>query len=125
MSRSAARQHTPLTITELAVDPADVDETTYPVRVRLSRQLTGHEVQALAQIVPGAGIEGDALVLPDTSLDDVAHSAEEWTRLLERAESLGEGRDGESDRAAADAQARMTEQHRDLTRESSVQNYMH
>ena len=125
MSKHRARNHTALTITELAVDPADVDEETYPVRLRLSRTLTPHEARALGEIVPQARVEPESVVLPEARLDDVAHAAEEWSRLLERAETLGGGMDGAADRVSSEAQDRMAEQHRDLSRDTSVQNNMH
>jgi hypothetical protein len=38
---------------------------------------------------------------------------------------VGDALDGEATRNADDARTRMREDHRNLTRESSVQNYMH
>jgi hypothetical protein len=84
MSRRRAPQHlAPPTITELAVDPADVDAETYPVRIRLSRSLSEHEAQALAALAPGTAVEPESVMVPDARLDDVAHASEEWTFLLE------------------------------------------
>jgi len=125
MSRNAHKHHPALTITELAVDPADVDEDTYPVRIRLSRPVSAQEARALAALAPEAAIEHDSVVLPQARLDDVAHDSHEWEQRLEQAESMGQGMTGAATRAADEAHQRLTEQHRDLTRDSSVQNYMH
>ena len=65
------RRHRPaLGIVELAVDPADVDQETYPVRIRLTRPLTAYEAEGLASVEPGIRSEGDAIVLPAARLDD-------------------------------------------------------
>lgn len=95
MSRTS-RNPTPLGVRELAVDPADVDRETYPVRIRLNRRLTAHEASALAGIDHHLVIEADAVVLPDAKLDDVARAHAEWTRRLEAVERLGEERAGEA-----------------------------
>jgi hypothetical protein len=81
---------------ELAVDPADVDEDRYPVRIRLTRPLTPFEADRLGTAEPGLRIEGDALVLPQARLDDVARDHEEWLQRLERVESLAAEHDGET-----------------------------
>jgi hypothetical protein len=125
MSRNDSRSHQGLTITELAVDPADVDETTYPVRIRLSRAVSPQEARALATLAPEARIDLDSVVLPRATLDDVAHDAHVWEQRLEQAESMGRAMSGAATRAADEAHQRLAEQHRDLTRDSSVQNYMH
>ena len=125
MPRNATRHHEALSISELAVDPADVDETTYPVRIRLSRPVSPSEARALASLAPEAVIETDAVVLPSARLDDVAREAHVWEQRLEQAESMGEAMSGAANRAADEAHQRLTEQHRDLTRDSSVQNFMH
>ena len=125
MSRNPTKNDQSLTITELAVDPSDVDEATYPVRIRLSRPVTPQEARALATLAPEVQVDDDSVVLPQARLDDVAHDAHMWEQRLEQAESMGEAMTGESTRAADEAHQRLTEQHRDLTRDSSVQNYMH
>ena len=125
MSRNLSRSHPALTITELAVDPADVDEDTYPVRIRLSRAVSPQEARALATLAPEARVDADSVVLPRATLDDVAHDAHVWEQRLEQAESLGQATSGEATRAADEAHQRLAEQHRDLTRDSSVQKYMH
>lgn len=81
-----------LTITELAVDPGDVDRETYPVRIRLSRALSHDEGVALAELAPGTEIEEGAFVVPDTKLDDIAHAHGEWTRLVSAAAEIGNSR---------------------------------
>jgi len=85
-----------LGIVELAVDPADVDRDRYPVRIRLTRPLTPFEMDGLAVAEPGMHVEGDALVVPDARLDDIAHDRREWAGRLERVESLAGEREGES-----------------------------
>ncbi len=90
------RRKPPLGIVELAVDPADVDQETYPVRIRLTRPLTSHEVESLAVTEPGVRTEGDAIVVLDARIDDVARAHDAWSSRLERVESLAEERDGES-----------------------------
>lgn len=105
---STRNRHRPaLGIVELAVDPADVDEERYPVRVRLTRPPTPFEADQLAAAEPGVRIEGDALVLPQARLDDVARDHEAWLQRLERVESLAAEHDGET--AMAD-QRRLDEQ---------------
>ena len=47
---SRRRQKPGLGIVELAVDPADVDRETYPVRIRLTRPLTAYEVEGATQV---------------------------------------------------------------------------
>lgn len=118
MTRRKHRKAAPLAIRELAVDPADVDRETYPVWIRLSRQLTDAEVTALAQMDPDVRSEGDALVVEDARLDDIAHAHHEWTTRLENAERVGEELDGEgmlADQRRADQRtaegSRMLSQH--------------
>ena len=69
---------------ELAVDPADVDQETYPVRIRLTRPLTAYEAEGLASVEPGIRSEGDAIVLPAARLDDVARDVDTWSARLEQ-----------------------------------------
>lgn len=95
MSRRKGRKAAPLAIRELAVDPADVDRETYPVWIRLSRQLTDRETRALAQMEPTVRTEGDAIVVPEGKLDDIAHAHHEWIGRLEAAERMGEELEGE------------------------------
>lgn len=106
----ATRKHRPaLGIVELAVDPTDVDEETYPVRIRLTRPLTPHEADGLASAEPGVRSEGDAIVVPHARLDDVAHQVDEWTARLERVQSRGDELDGETllaDQRRLDEQSR-------------------
>ncbi len=83
-----------LSITELAVNPADVDRSTYPVRLRLSRRLKPHEIEALAGLMTGATIEKRSLVLPEASLDDVAREVVHWNYLLGEATRIGDERSG-------------------------------
>ena len=103
------RQRTPLGITELAVDPADVDAERYPVRIRLTRPLTAAEAESLAVAEPGLRTEGDAIVVPRARLDDVAHDHDDWVARLERLETMAREREGEA--WIAD-DARVTEQER-------------
>lgn len=98
-----------LGIVELAVDPADVDQTTYPVRIRLTRPLTSYEAEGLAVTEPDVRAEGDAIVVPDARLDDVARAHHAWTERLERVESLADELEGAG--WLAD-QRRMSEQSR-------------
>jgi hypothetical protein len=84
-----------LGIVELAVDPADVDRDTYPVRIRLTRPLTPYEVDSLAASEPDLRCEGDALVLPAARLDDVARDIALWHLRLEQAQSRADEREGE------------------------------
>lgn len=81
------RNQPELAIVELAVDPADVDRPTYPVRIRLTRPLTPYEADGLAMMEPGLRAEGDAIVVPDTRLDDVARDHDAWSSRLERIHS--------------------------------------
>ncbi|UFN44982.1 hypothetical protein [Nocardioides okcheonensis] len=83
-------------IVELAVDPADVDRETYPVRMRLTRALSPYEADALAASEPGVRSEGDAVVLPHARLDDVAREVEAWTARLERVQSRADELEGQS-----------------------------
>lgn len=85
-----------LAIVELAVDPADVDRQTYPVRIRLTRPLTTYEAEGLAVMEPGLRAEGDAIVVPDTRLDDVARANGSWAARLERVQSRADGLEGEA-----------------------------
>ena len=107
---SMRRKHkTELGIVELAVDPADVDRRTYPVRIRLSRPLTPWEVDSLATVEPGLRVEGDAIVVPDARIDDVAREHAAWQARLERAQSLADELEGENlvaDHRRVDRQAR-------------------
>ncbi|MDR7254425.1 hypothetical protein J2X46_003418 [Nocardioides sp. BE266] len=104
------RKHrTELGIMELAVDPADVDRRTYPVTIRLSRPLTDWEVAGLAAVEPGLHAVGDAIVVPDARLDDVARERDAWNARLERAQSLADELEGESwvaDHRRVDRQSR-------------------
>lgn len=90
----------PLQIRELAVDPADVDEETYPVRLRLSRALTLHEAEALATASPELRAEGDAVVVPDARIDDIAHDLHDWAAKLESAEQMAAQMEGQDAIAA-------------------------
>ena len=90
------RKRTPLDIVELAVDPADVDEERYPVRLRLTRQLTPFEVEGLAQVEPGVRADGDVVVVPRARLDDIAHDRHEWAARLERVTALADEIEGQS-----------------------------
>jgi len=94
MSLLGKKQTIPLRIRELAVDPDDVDRETYPVRLRLSRVLTPNEARALATVAPAARAEGDAVLLPDAKLDDIAHEHTEWTARLEQVETMAAEMDG-------------------------------
>ncbi len=85
-----------LAIVELAVDPADVDRETYPVRIRLTRPLTPYEAEGLAEMEPGLRTEGDAIVVPDTCLDDVARAHDAWASRLERVHSRADELEGET-----------------------------
>ncbi len=98
-----------LAIVELAVDPFDVDRPTYPVRIRLTRPLTTYEAEGLAMIEPGLRCEGDAIVVPDARLDDVARDHETWSARLERVRTRAgelEGAGLLADHHRVDAQAR-------------------
>jgi hypothetical protein len=107
---TARRRRKPeLGIVELAVDPADVEQDTYPVRIRLTRPLTAYEVEGLLAAEPGLRAEGDAIVVPDARLDDVARAYDTWRSRLERAQSLGDEREGETmmaDHRRVEAQSR-------------------
>ena len=104
------RRHKPeLGIVELAVDPADVDRETYPVRIRLTRPLTTYEVEGLALSEPGLRSEGDAIVVPAARLDDVARDHELWATRLERVQSRADELEGATqvaDHRRVDAQER-------------------
>lgn len=93
----ATRRHRPdLGIVELAVDPADVDRETYPVRIRLTRPLTTYEADGLASVEPGLRSEGDAIVLPAARLDDVARDVDTWAARLERVQTRADQLEGET-----------------------------
>jgi hypothetical protein len=85
-----------LGIVELAVDPADVDEETYPVRIRLTRTLTTYEAEGLESIQPGLRSEGDAIVLPAARLDDVARDVDTWNARLEQVQTRADQLEGET-----------------------------
>jgi hypothetical protein len=105
------RRHRPaLGIVELAVDPADVDQETYPVRLRLTRPLTAYEAEGLASVEPGLRTEGDAIVLPEARLDDVARDVDTWTARLERVQTRADQLEGEAmvaDQRRVDDHARL------------------
>jgi hypothetical protein len=90
------RRRPQLGILELAVDPADVDRDTYPVRIRLTRSLTPYEAEGLAVMEPGLRTEGDSIVVPDVRLDDVARAHDAWASRLERVTSRADELEGES-----------------------------
>ena len=91
------RRHRPaLGIVELAVDPADVDQETYPVRIRLTRPLTTYEAEGLASVEPGLRSDGDAIVLPAARLDDVARDVDTWNARLERVQTRADQLEGET-----------------------------
>jgi hypothetical protein len=93
----ATRKHkAALGIVELAVDPADVDRETYPVRIRLTRPLTTYEAEGLASVEPGLRTEGDAIVLPAARLDDVARDVDMWSARLERVQTRAGQLEGEA-----------------------------
>jgi hypothetical protein len=115
--------HGGLTITELAVDPADVDRTTYPVRLRLSRRLAPHESDALATLLPRASVEEQSIVLDEANLDEVAHDIGRWNLAVERAERIAEERSGADARHATDASTQVLEGHRG--RGTTPESYMH
>ena len=93
---STHRQRPALGIVELAVDPADVEQDTYPVRIRLTRPLTAYEVEALLAAEPRLRAEGDAIVVPEARLDDVAREVETWTARLERVQTRADELEGET-----------------------------
>ena len=90
------RNHTDLGIVELAVDPADVDRDTYPVKIRLTRALTAYEVSGLADDGTGHRADGDAIVIPRARLDDVAREYDLGPSRLERVQSRAEELEGET-----------------------------
>lgn len=106
----ATRRHkAALGIVELAVDPADVDRETYPVRIRLTRPLTTYEADGLASVEPGLRSEGNSIVLPAARLDDVARDVDTWTARLEQVQTRADQLEGETlmaDQRRADEHAR-------------------
>ncbi|QSR31136.1 hypothetical protein CFI00_11625 [Nocardioides sp. S5] len=90
------RNRPELAIVELAVDPVDVDRQTYPVRIRLTRPMTAYEAEGLAVMEPGLRTEGDAIVVPDARLDDVARECDTWAHRLERVQSRADELEGEA-----------------------------
>ncbi len=64
------------------------------MRIRLTRPLTSFEVEVLAAAEPGVRTEGDAIVVPDARLDDIARAHDAWSERLERVESLAEELEG-------------------------------
>ena len=78
------------------MDPADVDQETYPVRIRLTRPLTTYEAEGLASVEPGLRSEGDAIVLPAARLDDVARDVDTWSARLERVQTRADQLEGET-----------------------------
>lgn len=90
------RHKTELGIVELAVDPADVDRDTYPVKIRLTRTLTSYEVSGLAEMEPGLTTRGDCLIIPAARLDDVARECDTWAHRLEQAQSRADELEGET-----------------------------
>jgi hypothetical protein len=118
-----AHRHPGLTITELAVDPADVDRSTYPVRLRLSRRLAPHETEALETLLPHAQVEQQSILVDEASLDDVAHDIGTWNLAVERAERIAEERSGADAVHATDATDHVLAEHRG--RGTSPESYMH
>jgi hypothetical protein len=116
-------RHPGLSITELAVDPAHVDRTTYPVRLRLSRRLAPHETEALESLLPDATVEQQSIVLDEARLDDVAHDIGTWNRAVERAERIAEERSGADVRHATEASEQVLKDHRG--RGTTPESYMH
>jgi hypothetical protein len=103
------RKRPALAIAELAVDPADVDEGRYPVRIRLTRSLTPFEADRFAADEPDLRTEDDAIVVPHSKLDDVARDYQAWMHRLERVEALGLEQEGEAlvaDQRRADERVR-------------------
>jgi hypothetical protein len=91
------RRHRPaLGIVELAVDPADVDQESYPVRIRLTRPLTTYASAVLATFVPVLRSEGYAIVQTAAGLDDVAHEVDTWISRLERVQTRADQLEGET-----------------------------
>ena len=93
----------------LANGPADVDQETYPVRIRLTRTLTTYEAEGLASVEPGLRSEGDAIVLPAARLDDVARDVDTWSARLEQVQTRADQLEGEllvADQRRADEHAR-------------------
>lgn len=106
---SRHRPSAPLAVRELAVSPGDVDRDRYPVRIRLTRPLTEHEGRALASLDTSVLPEGDAIVVPEARLDDIAHDHAEWSRRLETVERVGEELEGAeqvADQRRLEAQSR-------------------
>ncbi len=95
MSRRLFRQPGPLFIRELAVDPADVDQATYPVTLRLSRPLSANEMTALATLDSECRPTGDSIVIPGARLDDVAHAQADWVLRLETVQRVADEIAGE------------------------------
>ncbi len=94
---AAGRRHkSQLGIVELAVDPADVHQDTYPVRIRLTRPPTSSERAGLAVREPGLRTEGDDIVGPHARLEDVARESRTWAARLEQVQSRADELEGET-----------------------------
>ncbi|MFC5179686.1 hypothetical protein [Nocardioides taihuensis] len=116
-------RHPGLSITELAVDPAHVGRTTYPVRLRLSRRLAPHETEALEALLSDATVEQQSILLDETCLEDVAREIETWNRAVERAERIAEERSGADVRHVTEASDQVLKEHRG--RGTTPESYMH
>ena len=96
-TQMTTRRHRPaLGIVELAVDPADVDQETYPVRLRLTRPLTAYEADGLASVDPGIRSEGDAIVLPAARQVSTSRATSSRRAHLERVQTRADQREGET-----------------------------
>lgn len=96
MTRNMFRKPGPLFIRELAVDPADVDHETYPVTLRLSRSLSANEITALSTLDSHCLPAGDAIVIADAKIDDVARAHAEWAVRLETIQRVADEIAGEA-----------------------------
>lgn len=119
--------HEPLAIRELAVHPGDLVQETYPVQIRLTRELSPHEAQSLAeslaQQVPHAHVAGDHVVVSDATLDGVALTLDDWSRHLESAEEVGAALDKASHRQTVEATDRLRDE--TTSHDSTVTGFMH
>lgn len=86
----------PLRIRRALPPVPDAGAGAYEVRLELSRPLTEHERAVMHRVARGLLTAGVVLVVPDTTLDRVAHKAPALSRTVLRIEDEGRRRELEA-----------------------------
>lgn len=86
----------PLRIRRALPPVPDAAGGAYEVRLELSRPLTEHERAVMPRVARGLLTTGAVLVVPDTTLDRVAHKAAALSRAVLRIEDEGRRRELEA-----------------------------